>query len=75
MEVSWGCHSQSYFYTFPSTHRTAEGHAHGNLGTVYELLNNMDKAIDHFEQVWVAPPLPAPLSSPSCDISLKQRNF
>ena len=38
------------------TPRIAEGQTHGNLGKVYELLNDMDKAIDHFEQVKPLPP-------------------
>ena len=33
--------------------RSAECKAHGNLGLVYELLKNTDKAIDHYEQVSV----------------------
>ncbi len=31
--------------------RSAEARTHGSLGYVYELLQDTDKAIDHYEQV------------------------
>ena len=32
--------------------RSAQARAHASLGYVYELLQDTDKAIDHYEQVW-----------------------
>ncbi len=36
----------------PHFFRSAEARAHASLGYVYELLQDIDKAIDHYEQVF-----------------------
>lgn len=34
-------------------HRASECRAHGNLGVIYELLQDTDKAIDHHQKVHI----------------------
>ena len=44
-------------------YRSAQARAHASLGYVYELLQDTDKAIDHYEQVCLLDPCNANLLS------------
>lgn len=54
--INLHCHGELYGAHNPITcycdmHRSAEARAHASLGHVYELLQNVDQAIDHYELV------------------------